>query len=311
LVEIKRLLPGSRLLTLVGVGGIGKTRLAFQVAAEVIAAYRDGVWLVDLAPLAGSALVPSAVAQVLGLGEAVGVTPLETLCRQIRGRQLLLLLDNCEHVLEGSASLADALLRGAGELAIMATSREPLHVAGEQTYPLATLSLPDPAANVESVARSEAVQLFVERARQQLPDFALTAGARTAVAELCIHLDGIPLAIEFAEEFAPVSRDIRGHFPSSLKGRCLRIYVQLRPTSELIVRLYGQGPAHDFVLCRWRAGLRALPDQRKHGKESAGGGQKTRHVVSPGEGRETILVTAYGAGKAPRSSTGGVREDKF
>jgi predicted ATPase/DNA-binding winged helix-turn-helix (wHTH) protein len=198
LVEIKRLLPGTRLLTLVGVGGIGKTRLALQVAAEVIAAYRDGVWLVDLAPLADPALVPSAVAQVLGLSEAVGKTPVETLCRQVRGRQLLLLLDNCEHVLEGSASLADALLRGTGELAIMATSREPLHVAGEQTYPLATLSLPDPAANVESVARSEAVQLFVERAREQLPDFALTAVRAPVVAELCIHLDGIPLALELA-----------------------------------------------------------------------------------------------------------------
>ena len=198
LVEIKRLLPATRLLTLVGVGGIGKTRLALQAAAEVVAAYRDGVWLVDLAPLADSALVPSAVAQVLGLGEAVGMTPVETLCRQIRGRQLLLVLDNCEHVLEGSANLADALLRGAGELAIMATSREPLHVSGEQTYPLATLSLPDPAANVESVARSEAVQLFVERAQQQLPDFALTAVRASAVAELCIHLDGIPLALELA-----------------------------------------------------------------------------------------------------------------
>ncbi len=198
LVEIKRLLPGTRLLTLVGVGGIGKTRLAVQVAAEVVSAYRDGVWLVDLAPLADPALVPSAVAQVLGLSEAVGKTSIETLCRQVKGRQLLLLLDNCEHVLEGSASLADALLRGAGELAIMATSREPLHVAGEQTYPLAALSLPDPTANVESVARSEAVQLFVERARLHLPDFALTAVRAAPVAELCIHLDGIPLALELA-----------------------------------------------------------------------------------------------------------------
>ncbi len=198
LVEIKRLLPGTRLLTLVGGGGIGKTRLALQVAAEVMAAYRDGVWLVDLAPLADPTLVPSAVAQVLGLSEAVGKHPIETLCRQVKRRQLLLLLDNCEHVLEASASVADALLRGAGELAIMATSREPLHVAGEQTFPLATLSLPDPKANVESVARSEAVQLFVERARLQLPDFALTAVRAPVVAELCVHLDGIPLALELA-----------------------------------------------------------------------------------------------------------------
>lgn len=198
LVEIKRLLPGARLLTLVGVGGIGKTRLALQAAAEVIAAYRDGVWLVDLAPLADPTLVPSAVAQALGLSEVADRLPVETICRQLKGRQLLLLLDNCEHVLGASARLADALLRGVGELAIMATSREPLHVAGEQTYPLATLSLPATTANVEGVARSEAVQLFVERARSHLPDFALTEARAPPVAELCIHLDGIPLALELA-----------------------------------------------------------------------------------------------------------------
>ncbi len=197
-VEIKRLLAGTRLLTLVGVGGIGKTKLALQVAAEVTAAYRDGAWIVDLAPLADPALVPSAVAQVLGLNEAVGKAPVETICRQVQERQLLLLLDNCEHVVEALAKLADALLCGAAELTIIATSREPLRVAGEQTYPLATLSLPDPAANLESVARSEAVQLFVERAREQLPEFALTAARARAVAELCIHLDGIPLALELA-----------------------------------------------------------------------------------------------------------------
>ena len=198
LVEIKRLLPDTRLLTLVGIGGIGKTRLALQVAAEVIAAYRDGVWLVNLASLADPALVPSAVAQVLGVREAAGTPLIESLCRQVKGRQLLLVLDNCEHVLAACAQLADAMLRVAADLTIIATSREPLHVAGEKSNPLVPLSLPDPTANVESLVQSEAVQLFVERAREQLPDFALTAVRAPVVAELCIHLDGIPLALELA-----------------------------------------------------------------------------------------------------------------
>jgi len=198
LVEVKRLLSRSRLLTLVGIGGIGKTRLALQAAAEVVDAYRDGVWFVDLAPLAGAALVPSAVAQVLAVRETAGTPLVETLCGYVRGRQLLLVLDNCEHLLAGCATLADALLRGAPELSIIATSRELLRVAGEQTYPLATLSLPDPAASAETMSRSEAVQLFVERAEKQQPGFALTAARAAAIAQLCIHLDGIPLALELA-----------------------------------------------------------------------------------------------------------------
>jgi predicted ATPase/DNA-binding winged helix-turn-helix (wHTH) protein len=198
LVEIKRLLPDTRLLTLVGIGGIGKTRLALQAAAEVLAAYRDGVWLVDLAPLVDPALVPSAVAQVLGVRETAGKPLVETLCNQAKGRQLLLLLDNCEHLLGASAGLADAMLRAAAGLTIIATSREPLRVAGEQTYALATLSLPDPAATGEGVARSEAVQLFMDRAQRQQPGFALTADRIPAVAQLCIRLDGIPLALELA-----------------------------------------------------------------------------------------------------------------
>ena len=198
IAEIKRLLPDSRLLTVVGIGGIGKTRLALQAAAEVLDGYGDGVWFVDLAPLNDPALVASALAQVLGVSEAAGKPLVETLCAQINGRQLLLVLDNCEHLLEACALLADAVLRSAAEAAIIATSRENFHIAGEQTYPLPALSLPDPSASAEEVGRSEAVQLFVERARRHQPDFALTAARARAVAELCIHLDGIPLALELA-----------------------------------------------------------------------------------------------------------------
>jgi predicted ATPase/DNA-binding winged helix-turn-helix (wHTH) protein len=198
LVEVKRLLPSTRLLTLVGVGGIGKTRLALQVAVEVIAAYRDGIWLVDLALLADPALVPSAVAQVLGVNEVAGKPIVEALCAQVRGREMLLLLDNCEHLLDACARLADALLRGTVDVTIMATSREPLCVPGEQVYLLPTLSLPDLTDAVETVGRSEAVQLFVERAQKQHPDFTLTAARASVVAHICVRLDGIPLALELA-----------------------------------------------------------------------------------------------------------------
>jgi predicted ATPase/DNA-binding winged helix-turn-helix (wHTH) protein len=198
LVEIKRLLPVKRLLTLVGVGGIGKTRLALQVAAEVMDAYRDGVWLVELGSIRDPLLVATSVAQVLGVQETTGKPLTDTLCAHLKARQLLLILDNCEHLLDACATLADAILRTAAEPTILATSREPLHVPGEQTYPLQTLSLAEPSASAEVIGRSEAVQLFVERARQQLPDFELSAARAAAVAELCIHLDGIPLALELA-----------------------------------------------------------------------------------------------------------------
>jgi predicted ATPase len=198
LVEIKRLLPGKRLLTLVGVGGIGKTRLALQVAAEVMDAYRDGVWLVEFGSISDSLLVATSVAQVLGVQERTGTPLTDTLCANLKARQLLLILDNCEHLLDACVTLVDTLLRGAAEPTIIATSREPLHVPGEQTYTLQSLSLPEPATDAEAVGRSEAVQLFIDRARQQLPDFQLTAARAPVVAELCIHLDGIPLALELA-----------------------------------------------------------------------------------------------------------------
>jgi predicted ATPase/DNA-binding winged helix-turn-helix (wHTH) protein len=198
LAQIKRLLPGKRLLTLAGVGGIGKTRLALQACAEVIDAYRDGVWLVELASIADPLLVPATVAQALGVAERTGTALTETLCAYLKARQVLVILDNCEHLLDACAALADAFLRAAAHVTIMATSREPLHVVGEQTLALPTLSLPDPTASPEAIASSEAVLLFVERAQRQQPDFALTAAHAPVIAQLCVHLDGIPLAVELA-----------------------------------------------------------------------------------------------------------------
>jgi predicted ATPase/DNA-binding winged helix-turn-helix (wHTH) protein len=198
LVEIKRLLPAMRLVTIVGMGGIGKTRLALQTAAEVTGAYRDGVWLVDLASARDRSLVATMVGQVLGVQERADGSLIAALCQHLRGRQLLLVLDNCEHLLDACAELVDAVLKTASQTTIVATSREPIRTAGEQIYPLRPLSLPEAGAGVDALQRSEAVQLLVERLRQQLPDFALTADRASAVAEVCIHLDGIPLALELA-----------------------------------------------------------------------------------------------------------------
>jgi predicted ATPase/DNA-binding winged helix-turn-helix (wHTH) protein len=196
LVELKRLLSRTRLLTLTGAGGIGKTRLAVQLAVEVKDAYRDQVWFIDFAPLNDSDLVPNAVAQVLGVQQSAGKPLAEALSRHVKGRRLLLIFDNCEHVLDASARLTELMLRGAAEPTIIATSREPLRIAGEQTYRLAALSIPPPEANVELIRQSEAVRLFVDRARHQCPEFAFTEAQAPAVAQLCIRLDGIPFALE-------------------------------------------------------------------------------------------------------------------
>jgi len=197
-VEVKRLLPTSRLVTLVGVGGIGKTRLALQVATELLDAYRDGVWIADFSALDDPALVATTVAQALGVHEKPGTPLFDALRRHLRRRELLLVLDSCEHVLSSCAALADALLRDGSETTIIATSREPLGVDGEQIYGLPPLSLPEVDATPETIARSDAVQLFVERARRQQPGFGMSAARTQVIAALCAHLDGIPLALELA-----------------------------------------------------------------------------------------------------------------
>jgi predicted ATPase/DNA-binding winged helix-turn-helix (wHTH) protein len=198
LSDIRGLLAGQRLVTLVGTGGIGKSRLALRAASEAIDRYRDGVWLVDLAAVVDPRLVAESVAQVLGVQEQARASLTEELCAHLKPRRLLLVLDNCEHLIAACSTLIDALLRCAGELTIVATSREPLHVAGEQTFSLPALSLPGPEDSVEAILRSEAGRLFVERARLQLPGFEPTERQAPALALVCARLDGIPLALEFA-----------------------------------------------------------------------------------------------------------------
>jgi len=198
LAEVKRLLGDARLLTLLGMGGLGKTRLSLQVSADMLEKFPDGVWFVDLAPLKDPSLVPNVAAQVLGVREEPGRTITQTLCEHVKDHKLLLVLDNCEHLVSACASLTDALLQVAPDVRIMATSREALHIRGEQTYPVMPLAAPDRKAGVEGLLRSEAVQLFVERARLHRPSFTLTEGDAPAMAEICARLDGIPLALELA-----------------------------------------------------------------------------------------------------------------
>ena len=198
LADAKQLLEGTRLLTLLGMGGLGKTRLSLQIGADVLEKHSDGVWFVDLAPIRDPGLVPNAAAQALSVREEAGVPLIQTLCAHLHERKLLLILDNCEHLVSACANLADALLQGAPSVRILATSREALHIHGEQTYAVLPLAVPDRKAGPEVLLRSEAVQLFVERARLQKPGFSVTEADAPAIAELCARLDGIPLALELA-----------------------------------------------------------------------------------------------------------------
>ena len=198
--EIKALLGKTRLLTLVGSGGAGKTRLSLQVAADLLDGEGDGVWLVELAALSDPLLVPQAVANVLGVKEQAGQPIRQTLVDALKAKRLLLILDNCEHLVAACASLAAELLQNCLGINILASSREPLNVTGEQTYRVPSLSLPDPkqAQTVESLSQFEAVRLFIERAQAVQTAFAVTNANAPAVAQICWRLDGIPLAIELA-----------------------------------------------------------------------------------------------------------------
>ena len=206
IVEVKRSLAMSGVLTLNGIGGCGKTRLALEVARDLVGAYPDGVWLVELAPFADPELVPQAVAAALGVSEQPGRPLTQTLSDYLRSRQTLLVLDNCEHLIDACARLVDALLGTCPELRVLATSREALGVAGETNWPLSPLSLPEAGTSdaerllppVEDLTCYEAIRLFLDRAQARLPAFELTGENAGAVVEVCRKLDGIPLGIELA-----------------------------------------------------------------------------------------------------------------
>jgi DNA-binding SARP family transcriptional activator len=206
MLEVKRALAMTQLLTLTGAGGLGKTRLALEVASELVGAYPDGVWLVELASLTEGKLVLQTVADALGVGEQPGKSLADSLLDDLRKKQLLLVLDNCEHLIDAAAQLADIVLSACPHLRVVATSREALGVEGEFVWRMDPLSVPEaprdgdrdanraPAAG--ELERYDAVRLFVERARRYAPQFELGPENAGAVAQICRGLEGMPLAIE-------------------------------------------------------------------------------------------------------------------
>ncbi len=200
IAEVAQLLPSTRLLTLTGAGGCGKTRLGLEVARHVLDRFPDGAWLADLAPTGEPAAVAQTVASVLDIRQAPGRSLVESLADQLRQRRTLLLLDNCEHVLTSAAELAQALLGAAEGLTILATSREVLGIAGETTWHVPPLTVPDTpySGGSDELLWYEAVRLLAERAAAVDSGFAITDDNARAVADVCRRLDGIPLAIELA-----------------------------------------------------------------------------------------------------------------
>ena len=197
---VKRLIAQHRLVTLTGAGGTGKTRLSLQVAADLLDSFPDGVWFVELAPLSDPALIPQTVLMTLGLREETGHPILETINRSLRAKKILLILDNCEHLVEAAAQFAHALLHTCTDVRLLTSSREVLGIHGEKACYVASLSIPDIhiPQSLAKITQYEAVNLFVDRAKTALASFELTDTNAFAVAQICAQLDGIPLAIELA-----------------------------------------------------------------------------------------------------------------
>jgi len=205
LAAIKDRFGNARLLSLIGPGGTGKTRLSLQMGGEVLSEFKDGVWLVELAPLSDPALIIQTIASVFGLRENPGSPLANQVMDYLRRKQLLLILDNCEHLIDACARLAEQLLRNCPDLKILASSREALGINGEAVYRVPSLSLPEQAeVTKDAVAECEAVQLFIERAAAANPRFQLTDENASSVAQVCLRLDGIPLALELAAARARV-----------------------------------------------------------------------------------------------------------
>ena len=205
LAEAKQKMEGARLLTLIGPGGTGKTRLSLQLATDLLPSFKDGVWFIELAPLAESSLVLQAIATVFGVREQPGLPMRELVLNYLRDKYLLLILDNCEHLIETCAQLANQFLHNSPNLKIIASSREALGINGETVYRVPSLTLPDQAkASREALMGYESIQLFVDRASAANPSFGLTEKNASSVAQICHRLDGIPLAIELAAARATV-----------------------------------------------------------------------------------------------------------
>src|SRR5712691_1149789 len=229
LAELRKKLAGARLVTLVGPGGVGKSRLALRGATDLTRGFPAGGWWVELAEVREPTLVANAVLAALDLRDQAGTEPLVLLLSHLRERQLLLVLDNCEHLLEAAAALASEIVRAAPGVRVIATSREPLSAPGEHVLPVPPLELPSIDADepLDRLRQNEAVMLFVERAEAASGAFDLTAANRWSVADLCRRLDGLPLAIELA----------------AVRTRILTVEQILGRLSDRFGLLTGGGPA--------------------------------------------------------------------
>ena len=199
LAEVRELSRTSRLVTLTGAGGSGKTRLALQAGAELIGRIPDGVWLAELAPLTDGGQIPGAVAAALGIQDASALAIADTVIEALTAQESLILLDNCEHLIDSAAKFCDQVIRHCPKVRFLVTSREPLGIDGERVYRVPSLTLPgSDAESVEDLAGSDAVQLFAERARAHQTDFVIDAHSAPDAVTICRRLDGIPLALELA-----------------------------------------------------------------------------------------------------------------
>src|SRR5438477_443416 len=201
---VRALIGDHRVVTLIGSGGSGKTRLAIQIGADGLEQFPDGVRFVDLAPLNDASLVVDAIASAVGIKLEQGISVIDALVRALTGTKTLIIIDNCEHVTKACAHAVSGLLRAGESVRVLATSREPLGLAGEMTWRVPSLSLPDDATRIEEIGESEAVQLFVDRASAARPGFNLTSAIAQAITDICRTLEGLPLAIELAAARAKV-----------------------------------------------------------------------------------------------------------
>jgi predicted ATPase/class 3 adenylate cyclase len=294
LEQIAGALGEARLVTLTGAGGVGKTRLALQAAGQMAPRFSDGAWLCELAPVRDPAGVDDAVAAVFSVTAPAGQSTQDALAEFLRSKKLLLVLDNCEHLLEGAAALADVLQRSCERLVILATSREGLGIEGERLVPVPPLEVPGSDADLAAISQAEAVRLYAERAAAVKPDFVVTTENAAAVAAVVLRLDGIALAIELA------AARIAAMTPAELARRLQRSFAVLAAGRRGAV-------AHHQTLratIDWSYRLLTVPEQQLLGRLSVFAGGCTleaAEAVCAGEGIDPDMVFELLANLVARS----------